>query len=242
MERFANMYRFAEFGRLSSGLFHNLANLLTGSTLNMDRLMESPAWDVGGMKANIKSALRAHNKMRRFIETTHRQLAGEQEMSTFSALSEVSEIIQLVSHRARSAAVSIVIEAEEDVSLYGSPVIFNQIVISLITNAIDAYFDVPTTARDNRKVIVCIRDLGSHVSLEVVDKGCGVPEDIREKIFEPFFTTKSDSRGVGIGLALTKRMVERDFGGTISVTCNKENGTVFTIIFPKKQADAASLA
>lgn len=61
------------------------------------------------------------------------------------------------------------------------------------------------------------------------DTGCGVPEENLEKIFEPLFTTKP--KGIGLGLAISKRLVEQN-GGKIEVSSQKGQGTTFTVKLP----------
>ncbi len=71
------------------------------------------------------------------------------------------------------------------------------------------------------------------VEYVVIDSGCGMDEDIKEKIFRSFFSTKG-TRGTGLGLKITQKMV-REHGGDIKVTSEKGKGTRFTIRLPKHQ-------
>jgi signal transduction histidine kinase len=67
------------------------------------------------------------------------------------------------------------------------------------------------------------------VRVEVRDTGPGIPSDIREQIFEPFFTTKA--RGGGLGLPIAQRTAELH-GGSLSMHCPPDGGTVFTLTLP----------
>ena len=64
----------------------------------------------------------------------------------------------------------------------------------------------------------------------MADNGSGVSEENKNKVFEPKFTTKSS--GMGLGLAMVKNIVET-YNGTISFESEKDNGTVFKVVFPK---------
>jgi signal transduction histidine kinase len=68
-----------------------------------------------------------------------------------------------------------------------------------------------------------------YVWIRFVDNGCGIPEENLEKIFEPLFTTKP--KGIGLGLAITKRLVEQN-GGKIEVSSQPGQGTTFTVKLP----------
>jgi signal transduction histidine kinase len=63
------------------------------------------------------------------------------------------------------------------------------------------------------------------------DKGPGIKEEDLERIFEPFFTTKPRGEGTGLGLSLTKRLVEAN-GGRIEVVTAVGEGTTFTVLLP----------
>ena len=75
--------------------------------------------------------------------------------------------------------------------------------------------------KKNSNFIICVRDFGTGISPENLDK-----------IFEPFFTTKTVTRGMGIGLSMTKRIIEKDFLGTLHVESMKGKGAKFTIKIP----------
>jgi len=71
---------------------------------------------------------------------------------------------------------------------------------------------------------------GDHVEITVTDEGCGIPEQDKEKIFSPFFTTKK--HGTGLGLCISKRIIEEHADGSLSVKSKEGKGTSFTISLP----------
>ena len=83
------------------------------------------------------------------------------------------------------------------------------------------------------EVVVARRD--AWVALEVRDSGPGIPAELREEVFEPFFTTKA--RGGGLGLSIARRTAELH-GGTLSLACPPEGGTVVTLTLPIRQGAA----
>lgn len=68
---------------------------------------------------------------------------------------------------------------------------------------------------------------------QVVDNGCGMDDSVKEKIFQGIITTKG-SRGTGLGLMITKKIIE-DPGGIIEVESEKGKGTKFSIKLPQRQ-------
>jgi signal transduction histidine kinase len=99
--------------------------------------------------------------------------------------------------------------------------------LNLIGNARDAY---ENRTLSNKEIRIDAHRQNGDVILTVSDNAGGIPEDIQERIFDPYFTTKSDGKGTGIGLYMTKMIVERNFGGTIAAA-NRAGGAVFTITF-----------
>jgi signal transduction histidine kinase len=106
-----------------------------------------------------------------------------------------------------------------------APSQINQVLLNLITNAVQA-----TT--DSGQITVVTRNRGDqHVAVEVIDNGTGIPDDVIPRIFDPFFTTKAVGKGTGLGLAIVYKIVEQH-GGRILVHSKEGAGTKFTVILP----------
>jgi len=105
------------------------------------------------------------------------------------------------------------------------PDLATQALVDLLTNAAEASpagADVALSARADEK----------QVSIDVADRGPGVPEALRERIFEPFFTTRE--RGTGLGLAVARQIAEAH-GGRVQVDRNSGGGSRFTLSLPRAQ-------
>ncbi len=76
--------------------------------------------------------------------------------------------------------------------------------------------------------------------MTITDNGCGIPESIRPRIFEPFFTTKEVGSGVGLGLAVSFRVLQQH-NAQLKILSREGEGTRFTILFEEAQ-DARSSA
>jgi signal transduction histidine kinase len=239
MEQMAQVYRFAEFGRLSGGLFHDLVNYLTAVSLNIEKIksVDQENSEFKKIETNLERAKKATNEMQDFIASVRKQLAHQETRELFSLNQEIKESVQILTYQARQNQVVISFKSDEEVQTLGAPIKFSQIVTNLISNAIDAYPPLEQKAVGNknikREVKISLAREGKTISLFVSDNGRGIPESLRDKIFEPFFTTKDPKRNIGIGLSLTKRIVEQDFNGRIRVISRENQGTTFTISFDK---------
>lgn len=99
-----------------------------------------------------------------------------------------------------------------------------QVLVNLINNAAQAMPGGGTI-----RIATGIRDDSGFI--EVIDEGTGIGEDIMGKIFEPFFTTKPRGEGTGLGLSLSKRLMDAN-GGSIEVETQTGKGTTFRVLLP----------
>lgn len=100
----------------------------------------------------------------------------------------------------------------------------NQVVMNLVSNAIDA-------CQEGGHVTVRTRSEESGVRIEIDDDGCGIPAELHDRIFDPFFTTKPVGVGTGLGLSISYGIVQ-DHGGSIEVDSSPGQGTRFTVRLP----------
>ncbi|HEY9480630.1 MAG TPA: HAMP domain-containing sensor histidine kinase [Candidatus Paceibacterota bacterium] len=232
LEKISQLYRFVEFGRLSSGIFHDLMNPITTLALSIEQLSEKPSSLSSEMKDQIDRAIRASKRIESFIELAKKQLDTEGERGIFALENETRDAIDLLLHKSRMAGVEIRLESPGNTLIHGNSVKFFQIASNLISNAIDSYKNVSRIPNVECRVLVLISRTDNGVEFLVTDEGCGIPEDAKKVIFAPFFSTKSKRDGMGLGLSMTKELVEKDFGGTIAVESEEGKGTTFTIHIP----------
>jgi PAS domain S-box-containing protein len=118
-----------------------------------------------------------------------------------------------------------------------NPEQINQVFLNLIVNCAHAIASQKRHEK-GRIVIGTGYDVDS-VWCTVADDGPGIPPETRNRIFEPFFTTKEPGKGTGLGLSISYDIIANKHGGTLTVSCPQEGGSVFTIKLPLKAAEAA---
>lgn len=224
LEKIDHLYRFAEFGQLASGLFHDLLNFLQVLSLRAERDTDA--------KKLIENAFSVQGEIDRFRDAFRKQLSRDDVKEIFSLATSVESVCQFLSYQAKTAGVHLEFERGDGaLEYFGSPLKFHQVVMNLVLNAIEAHSTRVVIGLTQRKT----RDGNAEVVLTVTDNGDGIASGTSEKIFDPFFTTKqtADKQGTGIGLAITKRIITNDLGGTIAAR-NAEvgSGAIFTVSFP----------
>lgn len=231
LEKMAQLYRFADFGRLSAGLFHDFVNPLTAVSLNLEQL------GTKGKSLFVKRALEGVRRMESFVGVARKQIQNQETKGIFVLDQEIIGVVNVLASRAEEAGVDVSFLQEkgyEEIRTFGNPIRFHQLVCNLVLNAIDAYEEV--NRPENRRVVISLSAKSKEVELIVQDFGVGISKKNLGKIFEPFFTTKAIDKGMGIGLSLSKDIVEKNFGGKIKVKSIAGEGTIFTVDFPIREA------
>lgn len=230
LARVMELQRFAEFGRLSAGLLHEVANPLTAASLNLEQLSNTHR------PALVRRAMHSLQHIERYVEAARKQLKSQGNVVNFSVQKEIKQVLNILSYRARESGVKIELEIGGRHTLFGDPVKFNQLVANLLLNAIEAYDNLPDTVV-KRPIRVQVEPHGRLLKLTVRDWGRGLNAEERQQIFEPFYSTKAKAeRNMGIGLAMVQQIVTVDFQGRISVTSSRQRGTWFVVWLRGKEA------
>jgi len=229
-EKINQLYRLAEFGRISSGIFHDLINPLTAVSLNLQQINAQTDSRVLDAKSYLNQALLATHKMESLVSSIKMQINRENTISLFSPKQEIEQISQILAYKANKANVEIIRLNIQEMKIEGDAVKFGQVILNLLANAIEACEEAKT-----RNVVIIVSEQETTITISVNDSGHGILPENLTKIFLPFFSTKTASgRGLGLGLASTKNIVERDFSGQIKVSSEIKRGTDFIVIIPKK--------
>jgi len=151
--------------------------------------------------------------MSRTIEDFRNFFREDKTREDFSVREAIESILSMQSLYLDKNGIRVELEGE-DFRIPGYKSEFQQVILTLISNAKDALIE---HRRDGREIRILLE--GKKVRFR--DNGGGIPPEIRERIFDPYFTTKEKQHGTGIGLYLAKVIVEKNLGGEISVYSEK---------------------
>jgi signal transduction histidine kinase len=118
---------------------------------------------------------------------------------------------------------------EEPVRYVGHENEFAHVILNLLNNAKDA---MVASGVLKPRIVVELTGSRESVRIEIADNGGGIDESVIEQIFDPYFTTKQDTKGMGVGLYMSKMIIEEHMGGRLEAR-NNEEGAVFTITLPQ---------
>jgi two-component system C4-dicarboxylate transport sensor histidine kinase DctB len=237
--------RFRFLGEAANLIAHEVKNALNGIRLGLDmalppeRLAEGGKEQSGGRVESGGGKARASQALRREVE---RLSEFTSELLTFSkgvvprpvsinASDLVERVAELATGRAKDLGATLEIQREiPEIRVKADPSLVHVVISNLVTNALEA---VATAEVSSPRVVVSVRQSPEFAEVKVVDNGAGVLEDMKPRLFEPFSTSKPS--GVGIGLALSRR-IARAHGGDLTLTPDSPGATfLFTLPLEKKR-------
>ncbi len=240
-ERIQQSQKLESLGVFAGGVAHDLRNLVSGILSGTHEAL-----------ARAQDAPEAREAMEQVLDVAERAADLSNQVLAYAGRSEVvpqsvdlsalaGETVELVRTTA-PARVRLRTELGDDLpEIAGDPTQLGQVVLNLLTNAIDAVGEgdgevaVRTLTRDLDEASIETMYLhaslepGPHVILEVADNGCGMDEDVRGKILDPFFTTKPHGRGLGLAAAFG---IIRAHHGAIDIYSEPGRGTTMKILLP----------
>lgn len=225
--------RQATFGRVAVGLVHDLSNPIQNLG-NACKMMVMLFDDLEYRTIFKRTSERELAQVKRMLDDL-RNIAKPVPLERFplDVNKAIGEVVESMQASAEAAGLTLTSELVfGPMFIKGDLFALNRVYGNLITNAMQA------TAAPGR-ITVRTRREDEHAVIEFADTGSGIPKDRLDTIFDDFVTTKK--RGLGLGLAMAKKVVEQ-LDGTIAVASEVGTGTTFTLRFPLTKARPEQLA
>lgn len=221
--------RQAAMGEMISHIAHQWRQPLTALRMVLGNLEDS--WQMGDVPADeVREEFRTGGmliqNMSQTISDFMNFFRSDKESEDFSLLTQVKNATALVAAGFAGANIRIQIEAPSDLKVTGFPNEFSQALLNLLINAQQAILG---GGRPSGMIRIALSRSGPSAEVSVLDDAGGVPDEVIGRIFEPFFTTRES--GSGIGLHMTRQIIEGSMGGKISVR-NVGGGAEFTLLLP----------
>jgi signal transduction histidine kinase len=225
--------RQAMFGRVAAGLVHDLSHPIQNIG-NSTRLLLRDDLDAESRDQFRRTIERELQTLKRFMEDLRHVVKPKPiERFAMDVNGSVAEMVESMRGEVERHGITIdAVYAQGPLVIEGDRFALGRVYRNLITNALQA------TEAGGRVSVVTAR-VGDRVHITVADTGSGIPADRLSAIFDDFVTTKR--RGLGLGLAISKRIVEQ-LDGTIAVESEVGRGTAFTLRFPARDDRTAQAA
>jgi signal transduction histidine kinase len=225
--------RHAMFGRIAIGLVHDLSHPIQNVGNGCKLILQM--WDDAEYRESFRRTIERELAQIKRVLDDLRNVAKPMPVERFpiDINRSVADLVDSMMTTAGNAGVTMSTElAPDEIFVEGDLFALNRIYRNLIGNAVQA---TPPRGR----IIVRTVKQADHAVIEVEDTGCGIPAERLESIFDDFVTTKR--RGLGLGLAISKKVVEQ-MGGTIAVTSQVGVGSTFLVRFPLTSARPSRFA
>ena len=225
--------RHAMFGRIAIGLVHDLSHPIQNLGNGCKLILKM--WDDPEYRESFRRTMERELAQIKRVLDDLRNVAKPMPVERFpiDINKSVADLVDSMTTTAANAGLSLTTElTAETIYIEGDLFALNRIYRNLIMNSIQA-----TNPRGRVLVRTFTRD--NHAIIEVADSGFGIPAERLETIFDDFVTTKR--RGLGLGLAISKKIVEQ-MGGTIAVTSQVGVGSTFSVRFPLTAARPSQIA
>ncbi|MNJ92676.1 Sensor protein ZraS [compost metagenome] len=213
-------------GMLAGNIAHELNNPLTGlRSLSQVLLQETEVEST--LHADLLEIEKAAARSQRIIKNLL-EFSKEEQASEYISVDEIVErTMPMLKSALRTHRTEMDLKTLAK-TVFVEPHLLQQVVFNLINNACQAM-------KDSGKLRVATRFENKKVILEIEDTGPGIPDEIKGRIFEAFFTTKKEGHGTGLGLSMSKQVIEK-FGGRIEFKNVEPHGTCFVISLPQMDA------
>jgi PAS domain S-box-containing protein len=231
-QKLTSSTRLAGLGQMAGGVAHEintplgLINLLSQQLLEQQ---ENGTLDPSNLKKSLTVINETVDRISKIIQGL-KMFSRDGSQDSFSKLSVdhvVESSLALCSEKLKSKKIDLQLDmTPQPLYFRGKEVEVSQVFYNLLNNAYDA-----VESMEKPWIKIESKDLGDLIQLSVSDSGAGIPADIRTRIMEPFFTTKPIGQGTGIGLSVSKGIIEMH-GGQLKLD-NSADNTCFVMTLPK---------
>lgn len=225
--------KLSSMGEMMGAIAHQWRQPLNALYLNIQNLDDD--FDEGKIDRSFLRQFIVKNKktilfMSKTIDDFRNFFKIDKEKQTFSIKESIVETLSLQSAQFRSHNIDVEVVGE-DVSFFSYKGEFQQVILNLLNNAKDAIIERNI---ELGKITITLDPTG--ITLE--DNAGGIDSSIIERIFEPYFTTKEQGEGTGIGLYMSKMIIEKNMGGVLRVE-NTDVGARFIITFAHESSKSS---
>lgn len=213
-------------------MINNIAHQWKQPLNNLGLLIQGVEYDFAAglltradMKSESNKCMDLISYMSQTIDDFRSFFREDKQKTDFGVRQSITRAIQLVSASLKDRGIKIIVEAGEELLINGYPNEYAQVMLNLLGNARDVLIE---RAISDPLIKVEIAAKAGSAFVTISDNGGGIREEIIASIFDPYFTTKQQDKGSGIGLFMSKTIIEKHMGGSLTV-CNRNDGACFTV-------------
>ena len=219
----AEQTKLAAMGEMLGNIAHQWRqplNIISMSSSNLKLKNDIGELCSSTLSESLSLILRTTNHLSDTIDTFNDFLKTDKEKSFFNINENIKNSISLVDSFFKNFNIDIILELEEGIFINSLANEFSQAFINILNNAKDA---IVLNLKDDENGLIKIKTkkIDNFIEISILDNAKGIEKDILNKIFEPYFTTKHKYQGTGLGLYMTRKIINSSMGGEITVQNKK---------------------
>ena len=222
--------KLASMGEMIGNIAHQWRQPLNALGLvlqNIQKAYERGRLDDAYLEKSINKAKMLINKMSNTIDDFRNLVKAKKLKENFYIKDVINDVIEMVEASLKNHNIELSINCDENLKTYSYPNELFQVLVNIVNNAKDAFVEREKTGT----IYINCYEKDNNIFIEIIDEAGGIHLENPNKVFEPYFTTKD--KGTGIGLYMSKMIIERDMKGLLTVE-NTDKGAKFTIKLPKE--------
>jgi signal transduction histidine kinase len=225
--------RLASMGEILENIAHqwrqplNTVSWIMNDTLIKAQLGKSDEIDIEEIAQKVNNSIQFLSNT---IEDFRRYVDRSDMAQTFNLKETINSTVMLIKETLAKSKTEVKIDCADDISYKGYENDFKHVIMNLLNNARDAFEE---KGIENGVISIRVYHEKEKLIIAVQDNAGGIPKAILNKIFEPYYTTKHKTQGTGLGLYMSKNMIER-VNGTIEAISILNQKTTFIIKLPKE--------
>ncbi len=218
-------------GEMMGAIAHQWRQPLNELNINIEMLEEY--YDIGSIDEKfIEEFIEKNTNTIQFLSKTINDFSNffrtNKQKTHFSIKESIENTLSIIAVGLQKNNISCKVIGD-DIKIFGLSTEFQQVILNIINNAKDAIIDL----RENKenfegKISINILTKENTAIITIEDNGGGIPNSVISRLFEPYFTTKEQGKGVGMGLYISKMIIEETHNGELNVK-NSDIGAIFTI-------------
>ncbi|BCS52193.1 CHASE2 domain-containing protein [Geobacter sp. SVR] len=220
--------RMAAMGEMLNNIAHQWRqplNVLGLALQQVGLFYEYGKLDKELLDANIAKAMKILLHLSQTIDDFRNFSTPDKEKSLFRVDQVIARTVSLIEESFRNQNITIEMRVIGEPCINGYPNEFGQVILNILMNARDAFLERGTR---NARVEVCSRTEHGKTVVTIADNAGGISEEIMGSIFDAYFTTKELGKGTGVGLFMSKTIIEKNIGGRLTAR-NTGEGVEFRI-------------